>query len=511
MRKNLHLAIWVLLAGLFAGSPAFAQNGNITGVTWSSTGRPAAGVSVAICGQLTSTSASVTNNIATIGFASNPLTQGFTIGQTLVVFGYTGGDTYFNGTWTVAGVSSSTVSYALTHANASASSNGTVYETGTVTNACAPLAALTTDNTAAFSSPNPFTSDGLGNYTAWATPGYYRVQTYGSNYGIYIYNTGVGCVPGSTVACGGTMGGSISTGQSAFATGSNTLGGSVNYLWSTPVAGALNLNSTDGSEGTAHGALVAFTNSNIAGTSYIQKWADGSFVFNGDGLLIPNHGYLAFNCQNTSSNCDVDLRSGSGGGSCYWNTTASVGISLPAGSVDCEFPNSGVGTAKFQLHSGTPNFSTYQWESSNGCMQTATLNTTNFAGWCPPDSGTPHLIKMPITSPNAGQVWSGDGSTPTKASWITIGVECGTIAAGGACANTTTTAPHCVSGIATLSGGSSTITGISPAFTSSTSFSVTTSDTTTKANSSLGLPASGSSITFTGTGTDNIQFIACGG
>jgi hypothetical protein len=90
-------------------------------------------------------------------------------------------------------------------------------------------------------------------------------------------------------------------------------------------------------------------------------------------------------------------------------------------------------------------------------------------------------------------------------------LQCGTIAAGGACSNTTTTLEHCIAGIATLSAGTSTITGISPAFTSSSTFYVTTNDVTTIANLSKGTPASASSITFTGTGTDNIQFIACGG
>lgn len=114
-------------------------------------------------------------------------------------------------------------------------------------------------------------------------------------------------------------------------------------------------------------------------------------------------------------------------------------------------------------------------------------------------------------TPASGSVLDNNGKTTIYGSPIATGLQCGTIAAGGACANTTTALQHCTAGIATLSGGTSTITGISPAFTSSSSFYVTTNDVTTIANASKGVPASGSSITFTGTGTDNIQFIACGG
>lgn len=205
-RTTSRLAIWALLAALLPCGAAFAQNGPITGQTFSSTGRPAGGVNVAICGQLTTTGAAVAGNVATLTFATNPITQGFVNGASLVVFGFTGGDTYFNGTFTIASTSATTVSYALVHSNASAGTNGTAYQIGTIAQACAPLASLTTDNTAATTSPNPFTTDGLGNYTAWAPPAYYRVQTYGTNYGLFIYNTGVACVPLNTSNCGALLG-----------------------------------------------------------------------------------------------------------------------------------------------------------------------------------------------------------------------------------------------------------------------------------------------------------------
>lgn len=118
----------------------------------------------------------------------------------------------------------------------------------------------------------------------------------------------------------------------------------------------------------------------------------------------------------------------------------------------------------------------------------------------------------------------GTGTNPTSTlSWVHSGspgqviasipgimYSCGTIAAGGACVPATSGNSHCFSGIAILAGGTSTITAISPAFTNSTSYNVITNDLTTIANPSKGVPASGSSITFTGTGTDFLSFQACG-
>jgi len=95
-------------------------------------------------------------------------------------------------------------------------------------------------------------------------------------------------------------------------------------------------------------------------------------------------------------------------------------------------------------------------------------------------------------------------------SYVNSVTTCGTIATNGGCTNVAGQKAHCVAGIATLSGGTSTITGLNPAFTSSSTFFVSTNDLTTIANPSKGVPASGTSITFTGTGTDNISFIACG-
>jgi hypothetical protein len=186
------------------------------------------------------------------------------------------------------------------------------------------------------------------------------------------------------------------------------------------------------------------------------------------------------------------------------------------------------------IHAGSPQPSTYSFDGSiiagtinasgltvnTGGVNFTNIGPANFAGSIDgsakiesiPHQGTPNPISLPTSTGVAGQFWQyGSGTNPALTAWATTGVQCGTIAANGACANTLTTAEHCISGIATLNAGTSTITGISPAFTSSSSFFVVTNDITTIANPSKGVPASGSTITFTGTTTDNIQFIACGG
>lgn len=128
------------------------------------------------------------------------------------------------------------------------------------------------------------------------------------------------------------------------------------------------------------------------------------------------------------------------------------------------------------------------------------------------NAGSPQPLAIPTTNPVSGQYIQGTNSgPPSNMVWVTPAVQCGALATNAACANTLTVLEHCVSGTAALTAGASTITGISPAFTSTSSFTVITNDTTTISNPSKGVPASVSSITFTGTGTDVLNFVACGG
>ena len=257
------------------------------------------------------------------------------------------------------------------------------------------------------------------------------------------------------------------------------------HLWQSvgSSVGSLSLSTTSTNSNGCNSAILSISNTNIANTAGIMKMSDGSFVISNDCQLIPSAGYFSFSFISGATG-DVDLRAGSNGASMYFNTKASVNSSLPQGSVDFELPNGGVGTAKYQLHSGSPNNYTHYWDSGTGCTSWFVQSSTSSGStMCPPASGS---------------------------STVATGNQCGTVAANGACSNTAPTNYHCVSGSATLSTGASTITGIAPAF-ANTSFTVVTSDTTTVTNGSKGVPASSSSITFTGTGSDTLSFIACGG
>src|SRR5712691_5272905 len=170
----------LITLSLLALSPvcAFGQSSRYDNVVLRS-GMGMGGANVAVCTTLATTAASVSANLAVLTMASNPVTAGFAASTQLTVAGFTGGDTYFNGTFTILSVSPTTIVYSLVHANASASSNGTAFQTGNATTSCAPLATIFTDITGLTSSANPFTADGLGNYGFWSSPGLYSVQIYG--------------------------------------------------------------------------------------------------------------------------------------------------------------------------------------------------------------------------------------------------------------------------------------------------------------------------------------------
>lgn len=499
MKKYLRFAICALVAALSCGSAAFAQNGNITGVTFSSNGRPAAGVNIAVCTAIVTTGASVTSNIATLTFASNPITQGFVIGGTLTVSGFTGGDTYYNGSFTIAAVSASTISYALTHANASAGTNGAVYMTGSVTQACAAIVPATTDNTGNFSAPNPTVSDGLGNYTLWVPPGYYTVQSYGPTVRTSTYLTGVACVPANaSIGCGGTLSGSGTANQVAYWSGTNVFAGSPNFLWNQGTQTFSLFSSTAATGGANQNSPTIVVTGNFwnGAASVADNWTFQ--IVEGAG-------------SNPVSEYRVIGGSSSGGDLFHIMTAFTVDLAVNLG-----------GTLNVQstIADGLIN-GTVAYKNKGNTPATGGANTSTGAHWYVGEYWTGAASADDIwalegvlgtgTNPTSTLTWTHSGSPGAVIASIPgIMFSCGTIAAAGACVPATSGNSHCFSGIATLGGGTSTITAIAPAFTSSSSYFVTTNDLTTPANSSKGVPASGSSITFTGTGTDNLSFIACG-
>lgn len=172
-------ALFALLAVLAICGTASAQGYHYSQPILNSRGLPVPGANAAICTTIATTAAAVSGNLATLTMASNPSTAGFTPGSVIVVTNFTGADTYFNGTWGVASVSSTQITFSLIHGNASAATNGNVVQKGTAGAACAPLATLYTDQTATTTAPNPLTSDGFGNLNFWSASGQFFGFIYG--------------------------------------------------------------------------------------------------------------------------------------------------------------------------------------------------------------------------------------------------------------------------------------------------------------------------------------------
>lgn len=142
---------------------------------------------------------------------------------------------------------------------------------------------------------------------------------------------------------------------------------------------------------------------------------------------------------------------------------------------------------------------------SGGSLASMTIPTAGI-GFLNATSGT-----VTVAAP-AGALGTPTVTLPDLTGSLGTGYSCGdALAANGACPNTALAGTfHFVMGSAVLAGGVSTITGITPAFSSSTSWWCATGDETTTANASRAVPASGSTLTFAGTGTDKISFV-CGG
>lgn len=180
MNTKLKLLIYLLV---FLAPPTLRaqtiNESNFQTILISGSGRPL-NANTAVCTLgLTTTGASISGNVATLTFGSNPQTAGYLRGSLLTVSIFTGADAIFNGTFPIAAVSSTTISYFLVHAPATASSVGLAFQTGTQGNPCAPLATIFTDYSGATQAPNPSTSGPLGNVSIWAPSGVYNLQYYG--------------------------------------------------------------------------------------------------------------------------------------------------------------------------------------------------------------------------------------------------------------------------------------------------------------------------------------------
>lgn len=170
------LYVIVTLAALFLSAPAHAQGYQYADIALSGQARPIAGANIAVCAPVATVTASVAANLATITLAS---TTAFAPQASLIVTGFQGSDSYFNGTFPILAVTPTTVVYSLVHAQSVAIGTGFVMQQGNATTSCAPLLPLFTDYTLMVSMSNPTLTDGLGNYAFALGPQQFWIQTYG--------------------------------------------------------------------------------------------------------------------------------------------------------------------------------------------------------------------------------------------------------------------------------------------------------------------------------------------
>ncbi|MFZ1086076.1 MAG: hypothetical protein WAN35_14010 [Terracidiphilus sp.] len=174
-------------------------------------------------------------------------------------------------------------------------------------------------------------------------------------------------------------------------------------------------------------------------------------------------------------------------GAAYTNT--SLGFTAPVLGLEMQLPTKSAAAP-----------STLTW-SQGDAEQNSGAAANGIAGWVNVAAGTPGtwagiplgnssgLLTPSQITPNA-QVMYGCGTTTT-------------------CANASIATPRQIWGTVALASGTATVIGISPAFTSTSTFSCTSNDTTA-VNYSKCVPASTSSITCTGSSTDTISY-ACYG
>lgn len=176
----------ILIVALLISAASVRAQGSIVQDVVLRPGTGVGGARVAVCQPIATSAASVTSNLVVLTVSS---TAGFVTGMTIMVSGFTGADTFFNGGtvanstltggYTILALGPTTIVYALTHANASASSNGTVLQMGNAANGCAPLSTIFFDPALTLAKANPFVAEGTGNYSFAAIAGQYFIQLFG--------------------------------------------------------------------------------------------------------------------------------------------------------------------------------------------------------------------------------------------------------------------------------------------------------------------------------------------
>ncbi|HEY6339350.1 MAG TPA: hypothetical protein VIW68_12725 [Candidatus Sulfotelmatobacter sp.] len=526
-------AVFAALAVLCFAFSAHAQGGGIgsfSSPVINNYGRPIPGANIAICAPLATTAATVANNVAALTMASNPQTAGFVPGMTLMVAGFTGGDTYFNlgllsngqiiNGATILSVTSTTITYTLSHANGSASSNGTALQEGNSSTACAGLAGIFADP--ALSAPliQPLISDAFGNWGAFVATGVYYAQFYGSTLSTTTRLFSVLGGVGGLVNCptnGGLFyqNGSPNTGtcDTGFVYGGN--------------GGLVTLKGAGGGSFTpSHlASLINFEVTNGATQNFL--WTNSNAVGSGSALS---------NCQGSMSNggvgglfCGNTVGDGSGNYSGFVWSTGNTQLFLGTQTAGHTFDviagfTGGVNAADiFRIFDspcasysgpacGTPGPQRFGF-NSNGNFELFGSSSGVAALTAAAVAGTPNPIAFPTTTGSAGQLLQNNGGNPQQTAWVSIVQDCGsTSGAVQACAKTPESPAQIIRGDVQLNTATNQSITTLP-FTSATSYSCSGSDLT-NSGAIVGFNTyAAASVTITengGANTDHLRYICVG-
>lgn len=189
-------------------------------------------------------------------------------------------------------------------------------------------------------------------------------------------------------------------------------------------------------------------------------------------------------------------------------TTATVGL---LGSADNGVTYTAVAMQKCSVP-GT--FATTETATTAACYQANSAGFTHLE-FVTSGTFTATSITLVVSGSTNAQITYTPGPTGPTGSTGATGptgatapvYSCGTTTT---CSNTLLAAPHIVTGTATLTAGGATVTGLTPAFTSSSTFTCISNDISGVTLPSNAVPASGSSITLSGTGSDVIIYTCTG-
>ena len=155
-------------------------------------------------------------------------------------------------------------------------------------------------------------------------------------------------------------------------------------------------------------SVLALSNSGGGPIAYIGRSPSGALFITNDGAAIPIKGFFQF-----SGIGDVQLLAGNNGAALAMNTVAGT---FPAGSVAWSMPDTGVGTARFHLSTGSTNVA-WDWDTGTGLTTMFGSTSGSAAFGVAAVAGTPNPMQLPITTGGSGAILATDGGNPQQLSW----------------------------------------------------------------------------------------------